>query len=65
MNRRQFIFAGSAALLAACGKVPGKIRLALNWKPDPQFGGFTLTPTNRNHYTGCRETLYGFAPSLT
>ena len=28
------------ALLAACGKAPGKVRLALNWKPDPQFGGF-------------------------
>ena len=26
-------------MLAACGK-PSKIRLALNWKPDPQFGGF-------------------------
>ena len=28
-----------AGLLAACGK-PSKIRLALNWKPDPEFGGF-------------------------
>ena len=44
MNRRQFVFAGSAALLAACGKAPGKIRLALNWKPDPQFGGFYAAP---------------------
>ena len=25
--------------MAACGK-PSKIRLALNWKPDPEFGGF-------------------------
>jgi NitT/TauT family transport system substrate-binding protein len=40
VNRRNFIFAGSAGLLAACGKSPSKIRLALNWKPDPQFGGF-------------------------
>jgi len=40
MNRRHFVFTGSAALLAACGKSPRKIRLALNWKPDPQFGGF-------------------------
>ena len=32
------------ALLAACGKAPGKIRLALNWKPDPQFGGFYAAP---------------------
>jgi NitT/TauT family transport system substrate-binding protein len=28
-----------AGLLAACGKA-SKIRLALNWKPDPEFGGF-------------------------
>jgi NitT/TauT family transport system substrate-binding protein len=26
-------------LLTACGK-SGKIRLALNWKPEPEFGGF-------------------------
>ena len=32
------------ALLAACGKSPSKIRLALNWKPDPQFGGFYAAP---------------------
>jgi len=32
------------ALLANCGKSPGKIRLALNWKPDPQFGGFYAAP---------------------
>ena len=31
-------------MLAACGKAPGKIRLALNWKPDPQFGGFYAAP---------------------
>ncbi len=29
----------AAGMLAACGK-PSKIRLALNWKPDPEFGGF-------------------------
>src|SRR5882724_4116680 len=29
----------SAVVLAACGKA-SKIRLALNWKPDPEFGGF-------------------------
>lgn len=44
MNRRNFVFAGGAMLLAACGKAPGKIRLALNWKPDPQFGGFYAAP---------------------
>src|SRR5882672_7156902 len=29
----------AAGLLAGCGK-SSKIRLALNWKPDPEFGGF-------------------------
>src|SRR6195256_3428720 len=38
MNRRTFVGA-CAAILTACGK-PAKIRLALNWKPDPEFGGF-------------------------
>ena len=36
--------APAIALLANCGKSPGKIRLALNWKPDPQFGGFYAAP---------------------
>jgi NitT/TauT family transport system substrate-binding protein len=44
MRRRYFVLAGSAALLAACGRSPRKIRLALNWKPDPQFGGFYAAP---------------------
>ena len=46
MNRRTFLGA-SAALLAACGK-PAKIRLALNWKPDPQFGGFYAAPYDKH-----------------
>src|SRR5881275_2553714 len=46
MNRRSFLGA-SAALLAACGK-PSKIRLALNWKPDPQFGGFYAAPYQKH-----------------
>src|SRR5262249_2285386 len=29
-----------------CGKPGGKIRLALNWKPDPQFGGFYAAAAN-------------------
>jgi len=44
MNRRNFILTGSAALLAACRKSSRQIRLALNWKPDPQFGGFYAAP---------------------
>jgi NitT/TauT family transport system substrate-binding protein len=35
---------GTTALLAACTRSPQKIRLALNWKPDPQFGGFYAAP---------------------
>lgn len=38
--RRAFLkIIPAAGLLAACGK-SAKIRLALNWKPDPEFGGF-------------------------
>jgi NitT/TauT family transport system substrate-binding protein len=44
MNRRTFFVGGSAALLAACGSSSRKLRLALNWKPDPQFGGFYAAP---------------------
>ncbi len=45
MHRRSFLQIPPAiALLAACGKSPGKIRLALNWKPDPEFGGFYAAP---------------------
>ena len=40
MNRRTFL-TSSLAMLSACGKAPaGKIRLALDWKPEPEFGGF-------------------------
>src|SRR6266576_5499457 len=42
MTRRCFCGA-CAVLLASCGK-PAKTRLALNWKPDPQFGGFYAAP---------------------
>src|SRR5882757_4787830 len=43
MMRRRSFLAVCAAALAACSK-PSKIRLALNWKPDPQFGGFYAAP---------------------
>ena len=42
MTRRCFCGA-CAVLLASCGKSV-KTRLALNWKPDPQFGGFYAAP---------------------
>jgi len=48
MDRRTFWTAGAACgLLAACGKT-SKTRLALNWKPDPQFGGFYAAPFEKH-----------------
>jgi len=45
VHRRSFLrIAPAVALLSGCGKRAGKIRLALNWKPDPQFGGFYAAP---------------------
>jgi len=45
VDRRSFLrIAPAIALLSSCGKSSGKIRLALNWKPDPQFGGFYAAP---------------------
>jgi NitT/TauT family transport system substrate-binding protein len=44
MRRRTFLASIPAfGLLHSCGSSP-KIRLALNWKPDPQFGGFYAAP---------------------
>jgi len=40
VHRRHFLSLIPPAFLAACSKTPGKIRLALNWKPEPEFGGF-------------------------
>jgi NitT/TauT family transport system substrate-binding protein len=45
--RRNFLIAGAAALLTSCGKSSQKIRLALNWKPEPDFGGFYAAPFQR------------------
>src|SRR5216683_1123290 len=40
MHRRTFLtFAPALGFLASCAR-SSKIRLALNWKPDPEFGGF-------------------------
>ena len=41
--RRAFLTLPAFGFLAACGS-SSKIRLALNWKPDPQFGGFYAAP---------------------
>jgi NitT/TauT family transport system substrate-binding protein len=46
MNRRNFLGVAipATAVLAACGKSSQKIRLALNWKPEPEFGPFYEAP---------------------
>jgi len=45
VHRRTFLQTmPAAALLWGCGQSTRKIRLALNWKPDPQFGGFYAAP---------------------
>jgi NitT/TauT family transport system substrate-binding protein len=44
VNRRTFLTAvPAAALLASCSHTH-KIKLALNWKPEPEFGGFYAAP---------------------
>ncbi|MEO5922557.1 MAG: ABC transporter substrate-binding protein [Bryobacteraceae bacterium] len=43
MQRRAFLALPAFGFLASCGST-SKIRLALNWKPDPQFGGFYAAP---------------------
>ena len=64
MHRRTFLrIAPAIALLVNCGKSPGKIRLALNWKPDPQFGGFYAAPYQS--YSLDVEILPGGAGSPT
>src|ERR1700675_564172 len=48
MLRRQFLGAVPVlGMLAACSKSP-KIRLALNWKPEPEFGGFYDAPFDKH-----------------
>ncbi len=44
MQRRAFLALPAFGLLASCSGSSSKIRLALNWKPDPQFGGFYGAP---------------------
>ena len=45
MRRRTFLATLPAiGFLSSCSSTP-KIRLALNWKPDPQFGGFYAAVT--------------------
>src|SRR5712671_8236379 len=40
MNRRTMLAGLSAIGLPACKSKSSKLKLALNWKHDPQFGGF-------------------------
>jgi NitT/TauT family transport system substrate-binding protein len=48
MLRRTFLKAAPVlGLLTACGKSAG-IKLALNWKPEPEFGGFYAAPYSKH-----------------
>lgn len=48
MNRRAFLATLPAlGVLSSCSSTP-KIRLALNWKPEPEFGGFYAAPFKEN-----------------
>src|SRR5580693_9520483 len=48
MLRRTFLKTAPAlGLLTACGK-SSKIKLALNWKPEPEFGGFYAAPYSKH-----------------
>jgi len=48
MLRRTFLKTVPAlGLLTACSK-PARIKLALNWKPEPEFGGFYAAPFSNN-----------------
>src|SRR5580700_3616664 len=63
MHRRTFLKISPAmGLLAACSK-SSKIKLALNWKPDPQFGGFYAAPYSK--YSLDVEILPGGAGTPT
>lgn len=63
MNRRAFLsMLPSLAVAASCGK-SGALRLALNWKPDPQFGGFYAA--NYGEYALEVEILPGGAGTPT
>lgn len=49
LTRRDFAMALSVAgFLAGCSKAPQKIRLALNWKPEPEFGGYYAAPYQKH-----------------
>src|SRR5580700_4495561 len=48
LARRSFLkVVPMAGFLAACGKA-SKIRLALDWKPEPEFGGFYAAPYSKH-----------------
>jgi NitT/TauT family transport system substrate-binding protein len=56
VDRRTFLGVLTAApafgLMSACAnKTPDKIRLALDWKPEPEFGGFYAAPYEKHGLT--------------
>src|SRR4051794_36737259 len=50
MPRRAFLKTVPAlGMLTACSSKPGnKMKLALNWKPEPEFGGFYAAPYSKH-----------------
>jgi NitT/TauT family transport system substrate-binding protein len=51
MPRRAFLKTVPAlGLLSACSK-PARTKLALNWKPEPEFGGFYAAPYSKHGLT--------------
>lgn len=51
-RRRSFLKALPAlGLLTSCASKPGAVKLALNWKPEPEFGGFYAAPYGNHGLT--------------
>jgi NitT/TauT family transport system substrate-binding protein len=49
MLRRAFLKTVPAlGLLSGCSSKPPKMKLALNWKPEPEFGGFYAAPYSKH-----------------
>jgi NitT/TauT family transport system substrate-binding protein len=64
MYRRQFLeLTAAASVMAGCARGPAKTKVALNWKPDPQFGGFYAAPYDK--YGLAVELLPGGAGTPT
>ncbi len=50
IRRRAFLSTAALGLLTACTK-SARLKLALNWKPEPEFGGFYAAPYSKHGLT--------------